>query len=215
MNRAKMTQLHRSANGDTWFFARDPATGLAFVRHRANTPSGGQVSDIEIGVFLNGPRHPEHEALLRLIGTLLLEAPGIDSGDELSVANTDREWLDEELFQLDDMLIRGISIEEIAQLLRRRRGEVQDKAVEIGRSCRMSGSAAGMSEPAKEQSSDSLPIQPPAAPEACASGNLLAELDAELREIGDEMAELRKRRAKVARERRRVLRERCNPPGEA
>jgi hypothetical protein len=149
MNHAKMTQLHRSPNGDTWFFAGDPATGLAFVRHQANTPSGGQVSDIEIGAFLNGPQHPEHEALLRLIGTLILEAPGIDRGDELSIANTGREWSDEELFRLDDMLIRGISIEEIAHLLRRRPGEVQDKVVEIGRSCRMSGSAAGMSEPAK------------------------------------------------------------------
>ena len=42
--RAKTQQLYRSPNGDTWFFARDPETGSAFVRHQANAPSGGQVT---------------------------------------------------------------------------------------------------------------------------------------------------------------------------
>jgi hypothetical protein len=45
MKRAKMTQLYRSPKGDTWFLGRDPATGSAFVRHEANIPSGGQVTD--------------------------------------------------------------------------------------------------------------------------------------------------------------------------
>src|SRR4051795_1030160 len=37
----RMEQLYRSPNGDTWFLARDPMTGLAFVRHQANASSGG------------------------------------------------------------------------------------------------------------------------------------------------------------------------------
>ena len=71
--RGDARQLYRSPNGDTWFLARDPETGSAFVRHQANAPSGGQVTDIEIGAFLSGPRNPEHEALLRLIGTSILD----------------------------------------------------------------------------------------------------------------------------------------------
>jgi hypothetical protein len=35
-----------SPNRDSWFLARDPETGLAFVRHEANAPSGGQVTEI-------------------------------------------------------------------------------------------------------------------------------------------------------------------------
>jgi hypothetical protein len=63
--RPEPRQLYRSPNGDSWFLARDPATGSAFVRHQANAPSGGHVTDIELGAFLSGPRNPEHEALLR------------------------------------------------------------------------------------------------------------------------------------------------------
>jgi hypothetical protein len=76
-----MRELYGSPNGDSWFLTRDPATGLAFVRHQANTPSGGQVTDIEIGAFLNGPRSPEREALLSLIGTSILDphATGADT----------------------------------------------------------------------------------------------------------------------------------------
>jgi hypothetical protein len=36
-----MEQLYRSPNGDTWFLARDPATGWGTVRHQANASSGG------------------------------------------------------------------------------------------------------------------------------------------------------------------------------
>jgi hypothetical protein len=43
---AETRQLYRSPNGDSWFLARDPVTGSAFVRHQANAPSGGQVTDI-------------------------------------------------------------------------------------------------------------------------------------------------------------------------
>ena len=65
-------ELYRSPNGDRWFLAHDPATGSLFVRHEANIPSGGQVTDLDIGAFLSGgQRNPEHQALLRLIGTLV------------------------------------------------------------------------------------------------------------------------------------------------
>jgi hypothetical protein len=69
-------QLYRSPNGDIWFLAHDPATGSALVRHQANAPSGGQVTDMELGAFLSGPRNPEHEALLRLIGASILDPHG-------------------------------------------------------------------------------------------------------------------------------------------
>ena len=135
-NRAEMRQLYRSPNGDTWFLARDPATGSAFVRPQANAPSGGQVTDIELGAFLSGPRNPEHEALLRLIGAPILDPRGADADDEPAVVNTGREWSDGELNELGNMLVRGLPMEEIARLLRRDHGEVEDKVVEIGRACR-------------------------------------------------------------------------------
>jgi hypothetical protein len=61
-------RLYRSPNGDRWDLARDTATGRVFIRHEANEPSGGQVTDIEIGDFLTSGGHAE---LLRLIGTLV------------------------------------------------------------------------------------------------------------------------------------------------
>jgi hypothetical protein len=50
--------------------------------------------------------------------------------------NAGREWSDGELNELGNMLVRGLSIEEIARRLRRENGEVRDKIVEIGRACR-------------------------------------------------------------------------------
>jgi hypothetical protein len=39
-------------------------------RQEPNAPSGGQVSDLDIGSFLSRrPLNPEHQALLRLIAT--------------------------------------------------------------------------------------------------------------------------------------------------
>jgi hypothetical protein len=64
-------EFYASSNGDRWLLVRDEA-GQAFVRHQANEPSGGRSTRIEIGAFLTrGPRGPEHEELLRLIGTLV------------------------------------------------------------------------------------------------------------------------------------------------
>ena len=65
-------ELYSSPNGDRWFLSWEPATGKVFIRHEANIPSGGQVTDISIGAFLSGAgENPEHQALLHLIGTLV------------------------------------------------------------------------------------------------------------------------------------------------
>ena len=64
-------ELYRSANGDRWLLVRDEV-GRLFVRHEANLPSGGAVTDVEIGKFLrDGGLGPEKQELLRLIGTLV------------------------------------------------------------------------------------------------------------------------------------------------
>ena len=134
--RPEPRQLYRSPNGDSWFLARDPATGSAFVRHQANAPSGGHVADIELGAFLSGPRNPEHEALLRLIGASILDPHGAEAEDEPTTENAGREWSDGELNELGNMLVRGLSIEEIARRLRRDHRDVRDKVAEVGRACR-------------------------------------------------------------------------------
>jgi hypothetical protein len=132
----RMEQLYRSPNGDTWFLARDPATGLGTVRHQANASSGGQVTDLEIGAFLNGPMHPEQEALLRVIGASIIDTHGTAVDDEPPAADARREWSDAELTELGNMLVRGLSIEEIARVLRRDHRDIRDKVAEVGRACR-------------------------------------------------------------------------------
>ena len=134
--RAKARQLYRSPNGDSWFLARDPATRSAFVRHQANAPSGGQVTDIELGAFLSGPGSPEHEALLRLIGASILNPLEAEADDEPLAVSTGREWSDAEMNALGEMLVRGVSIDEIARRLSRDKVEVRDKVAEVGRACR-------------------------------------------------------------------------------
>jgi hypothetical protein len=131
----RMQQLYRSPSGDTWFLARDPMTRLAFVRHQANVASGGQVTDVEIGDFISGQLHPEQGALLRVIGASIVDPHGAEVEDEPS-AEAGREWSDAELQELGELLLRGLSIEEIAQLLRRDHREVRDKVAEVGRACR-------------------------------------------------------------------------------
>jgi hypothetical protein len=94
------------------------------------------VTDLEIGAFLSGPPHPEQEALLRVIGASISDPHGTAVEDQLPAADTRREWPDAELTQLGNLLLGGLSIEEIARVLRRDYGEVRDKVVEIGRVCR-------------------------------------------------------------------------------
>lgn len=66
----KVKKLYCSPNGDRWYLIRD-SSGDVFVRHEGNLASGGNVSHVEIGLFLTSGRGPEHQELLRLIGTLL------------------------------------------------------------------------------------------------------------------------------------------------
>ena len=134
--RAETRQLYHSPNGDIWFLARDPETGSPFVRHQPNAPSGGQVTDIELGAFLSGPGSPEHEALLRLIGASILNPRGAEADYESLPVNTGREWSDAEMNALGEMLVRGVSMDEIARRLRRDKVEVRDRVVELGRACR-------------------------------------------------------------------------------
>ena len=69
---AQKRELYSSPNGDKWFLSDDPATGNVFIRHEANIPSGGHVTEMDIATFLSsGQRNPEHQALLHLLGTLL------------------------------------------------------------------------------------------------------------------------------------------------
>ncbi len=72
---ADRRELYRSPNGDAWFIGRDPSDGRAIVIHEPNRPSGAHTSCIELGAFLAaGANHPEQQALLRLIATLV-DAP--------------------------------------------------------------------------------------------------------------------------------------------
>lgn len=136
MKQPKPTQLYRSPNGDTWFLVGDPATGVSFVRHKANIPSGGQVTDIAIDTFLSGPRNPEHEALLSLLGSQVSDTLAADADDAPSAVSSGREWSDAELSELEDLLLCEVSIKEIARLLYRDHEDVENKVVEIGRACR-------------------------------------------------------------------------------
>ena len=72
MKRAR--KLYESPSGDRWYLIHD-AAGEVFVRHEANADSGGHVEHLELAEFLRIGRGPEHQELLRLIGTLA-EDPG-------------------------------------------------------------------------------------------------------------------------------------------
>ena len=62
--------------GTRGFSAREPTDGRAFITHQPNAPSGGRLSHIDLATFLNSKANgPEHQALLRLIGTLVEVPP--------------------------------------------------------------------------------------------------------------------------------------------
>ncbi len=70
----KARKLYESPSGDRWYLIRDPS-GEVFIRHEANLASGGHVAHLTVEVFLSSGRGPEHQELLRLIGTLVEEDP--------------------------------------------------------------------------------------------------------------------------------------------
>jgi hypothetical protein len=75
MNATLTRELYSSPNGDRWSLCKD-ASDRVFVLHQANIPSGGQISQIELGDFLTRGYGPEQQALLQIIGTLVESAPG-------------------------------------------------------------------------------------------------------------------------------------------
>ncbi len=67
--------FYESSNGDQWALGRRPGAKFPYVLHTANEPSGGAVTNIEVGAFLRrGPWNAEQQALLELIGTLVPDA---------------------------------------------------------------------------------------------------------------------------------------------
>lgn len=87
-----MREIYASENGDTWHLLWDFETGHTFVRHTANQPSGGNIVDISLPVFLSlGRDGPEHQALWAMIGTLVdghsaAEAPASSQSPEAGAA---------------------------------------------------------------------------------------------------------------------------------
>jgi hypothetical protein len=64
-------EIYHSENGDRWLLCRDD-DGRVFVLHKANVSSGGPATRIELGDFLGrGKARPEHQALARLVGSLV------------------------------------------------------------------------------------------------------------------------------------------------
>ena len=64
-------EIYHSENGDRWFLCRNE-DGRVFVLHKANVSSGGAATQIELRDFLGrGKAGPEHQALTRLIGSLV------------------------------------------------------------------------------------------------------------------------------------------------
>jgi hypothetical protein len=68
---AHQREIYHSENGDRWLLTRDD-DGRVLILHKANLSSGGKVTPIELGDFLSGGKAgPEHQALIRLIGSLV------------------------------------------------------------------------------------------------------------------------------------------------
>ena len=73
-------ELYASPNGDRWYLARYADAGRVFVQHIPNVASGRQPRNIELGEFLSSAGSgPEHQALVRLIGMLVVEAATQDN----------------------------------------------------------------------------------------------------------------------------------------
>ena len=67
--------LYNSPSGDRCFLAHEPGSARVSIRHEPNPASGGDASIIDIGEFLVQSRGPQHHELLRLIGSLVNQAP--------------------------------------------------------------------------------------------------------------------------------------------
>jgi hypothetical protein len=87
MDQIRTRELYSSSNGDRWYLCRD-TSGKVFALHQANIPSGGRVSQIEMGDFLARGYGPEQQALLHMIGNLIdlaaAETADANSGELLT-----------------------------------------------------------------------------------------------------------------------------------
>jgi hypothetical protein len=61
--------FYRSSNGDQWFLVKGTGLEPLHVRHQPNKASGGQSSTMEITEFLSEGPGPQHDALVRLLGS--------------------------------------------------------------------------------------------------------------------------------------------------
>lgn len=60
--------IHKKGNGDAWYLAEDPATGMDVIKHVSNAQSGGRISHSDVQSFLAGGADvPEHQALRTLL----------------------------------------------------------------------------------------------------------------------------------------------------
>jgi hypothetical protein len=81
---AHQREIYHSENGDRWLLTRDD-DGRPFIVHKANISSGGKVTPIELSDFLGaGKAGPEHQALVRLIGSLVESRQSSGTNDDLS-----------------------------------------------------------------------------------------------------------------------------------
>ena len=72
--RKKARKLYERSSCDRWYLIRDPS-GALFIHHVSNMASGGHVEHEEISAFMGRSADPEHQELLRLIGTPVEEHP--------------------------------------------------------------------------------------------------------------------------------------------
>ena len=64
-------EFYKSSNGDSWYLVLNEM-GHVYVAQEQNEGSGGKGAAIGIGEFLSaGKTGPEHDALLRMIGSLV------------------------------------------------------------------------------------------------------------------------------------------------
>jgi hypothetical protein len=72
-------EFYASSDGSRWYIARQPDLGHAFIQHIPGNPPSREASHIELDAFLNGgAKGPEHQAFLRLVGTLVQDPAHAD-----------------------------------------------------------------------------------------------------------------------------------------
>jgi hypothetical protein len=66
--------IYRSENGDVWQLMRDEARRVMFIRHEANLPSGGRITETSVDDFLRRDGSgPEYAAARDLLAALSLK----------------------------------------------------------------------------------------------------------------------------------------------